>query len=99
MLNLVKKLYYFLRYKSAVPWASFEVGEIGDGGKMQVHFIWNDSFITKLNSIGFKAETEEDTVQLFFYASQMRPDNLSGDSPVQPDSHPQLSSSTNIFKE
>ena len=30
-----------------------------------------------INALGFVAETEEDTVQLFFYASSMRPTELS----------------------
>ena len=78
------------------PWAMFEVIGFEDDGRIKVEFNWNDSFIKHLNSMGFQAETEEDTVQLFFYASQMRPTELSGgDDPVQSDSHPTLSGQMN----
>lgn len=74
----------------------FEVIGFEDDGRIKVEFNWNDPFIKHLNSMGFQAETEEDTVQLFFYASQMRPTELSGgDDPVQSDSHPTLSGQMN----
>ena len=99
MLKLFKKLYFFFQTRSDAPWASFEVGEIGENGQMKVDFNWNKSFITTLNELGFKSETEEDTVQLFFFASQMRPESLIQDeSPVASDSHPQLSNKQNFFK-
>lgn len=41
--------------------------------RIKVEFDWNRAFIDKVNELGFAAETEEDTVQLFFYASSMRP--------------------------
>ena len=98
MLNLIKKFYYFAREKSKDPWASFEVGEIGEDGQMKVHFNWNKPFIEKLHELGFRSETEEDTVQLFFYASQMRPEQLNYEEKVASDAHPQLSNQQNSFK-
>lgn len=58
------------------PRASFTV--VGfEEGRIKVEFDWNDAFIKTINALGFVAETEEDTVQLFFYASSMRPTELS----------------------
>lgn len=81
------------------PWATFEVTGFENDGRVKVEFNWNDAFITKLNDLGFQAETEEDSVQLFFYAAQLRPTELSeGDASVQSDSHPSLSANQNIIR-
>lgn len=80
------------------PWAMFEVVGFGKDGQIKVEFNWNDAFIHKLDELGFTAETEEDTVQLFFYASQMKPTHLAvagGDETVQSEDLPQLSDNTN----
>lgn len=80
------------------PWASFEIMSIEEGGRMKVEFNWNEPFIKQLKSMGFQAETDEDTVQLFFYASQMKPMGLAvGDDPVQSEAHPTLSSPQNVL--
>lgn len=81
------------------PWATFEIRGFSQNGQIKVEFNWNKAFIAKLHELGFQAETEEDSVQLFFYASQMRPTALSGgDDPVQPMEHPQLSDQQNILR-
>ena len=81
---------------SKTPWACFEIMGFDSESKIKVEFHWNEAFITELDKIGFTAETPEDTVQLFFYASQMKPSELSGgDATVQSDSHPGLSQNTN----
>jgi len=81
------------------PWATFEVRGFEDDGRIKVEFNWNDAFIQKIKDLGFQAETEEDSVQLFFYASQMKPTELSGgDDPVQSAEHPQLSSQQNVLR-
>lgn len=80
------------------PWASFDVIGFEENGRIKVRFHWNDAFIVKLNELGFQAETEEESVQLFFYASQMRPTSLGGDDPVQSDEHPQLSGQQNLIR-
>lgn len=80
------------------PWAMFEVNGFENDGQIKVEFTWNDAFIYKLNLLGFTAETEEDTVQLFFYASQMKPTAISdidGDETIQSEDLPQLSSNAN----
>ncbi len=82
----------------STPWAMFEVVGFTKDGQIKVEFNWNDAFITKLDQLGFTAETEEDTVQLFFYTSQMRPTHLAmvgGDEGAQTEDLPQLSNDAN----
>ena len=48
--------------------------------------------------MGFQAETEEDTVQLFFYASQMKPTDISfaeEDEQAKSEAHPNLMNDIN----
>lgn len=81
------------------PWAVFEVTGFEADGRIKVSFNWNSTFITKIHALGFQAETEEDSVQLFFYASQMKPTELaSGDAGVSSESHPQLSGQQNRLR-
>lgn len=81
------------------PWAVFEVAGFEADGRIKVMFNWNSSFIKKINELGFQAETEEDSVQLFFYASQMKPTELAaGDPAVQSLENPTLSSPQNTLK-
>lgn len=82
----------------STPWAMFEIVGFAPDGQIKVEFNWNDAFIEKLDELGFTAETQEDTVQLFFYASQMKPTHLmvaGGDETVQSEDLPQLSDNTN----
>lgn len=81
-----------------VPWACFEIVAFEDDGQVKVDFNWNDAFIKKINSHGFQAETEQDSVQLFFYTAQMRPtqiSNMGGDQTVQSENHPGMSDPAN----
>jgi hypothetical protein len=81
------------------PWATFEIGGFEDDGRVKVMFHWNNAFIAKINELGFQAETEQDSVQLFFHAAGLRPTDLSGgDEPVQSESHPTLSGQQNQLK-
>lgn len=88
---------------SSEPWASFEVGGFEpDSGRVKVQFAWNQAFIDELTKLGFVAETQEDTVQMFFYAAQMKPTTLAdvgGDETVQPTDLPNLSPNTNRIVE
>ncbi len=86
--------------RSEVPWACFEVTDLGaEADRVRVEFNWNSAFIEQLNRLGFQAETEEDSVQLFFYASQMRPTELAGgDDTVQSVEHPTLSRQSNTLR-
>lgn len=81
------------------PWAMFEIKDFPADGQIKVEFNWNKAFITRINGLGFQAENEQDTVQLFFYASQMKPQSLADeggdDDAAQSDNHPTLTSSTN----
>lgn len=83
------------------PWASFEVADFEPDGRIKVKFNWNAEFIRRIKAIGFEAETEEDTVQLFFYTSSMRPTSLAADpddDAVQSSSHPSLSQVSNEIR-
>lgn len=84
--------------RQATPWATFEVAGFEEDGRIKVQFNWNRAFIDKARQLGFQAETEDDVVQLFFYASTMRPTELSGgDEPVQSEAHPTLSGMQNTI--
>lgn len=94
-----REAYLAEQEKAADPWAVFEIGGFETDGRIKVQFHWNDAFIKKIKSLGFEAETEEDCVQLFFYASQLRPTELAaGDDPVQSAEHPTLSSQQNVLR-
>ncbi len=81
------------------PWATFEVAGFEEDGRVKVMFNWNDAFIQKIHALGFQSETEEDSVQLFFYAAQLRPTQFSeGDTSVQSEEHPQLSQQQNVLR-
>lgn len=77
------------------PWAIFEITGLEKDGRVKVEFNWNPSFIKMINALGFQAETDEDSVQLFFYTSQMRPISLGGDETVQSADLPSLSQPAN----
>lgn len=78
------------------PWAIFEVDGFEADGRIKVVFNWNDAFIKAIQEMGFHAETPEDSVQLFFYTSQMKPTELTaGDEAVQSDQHPGMSANVN----
>jgi hypothetical protein len=84
---------------SPEPWAMFEISGFEDDGRLKVGFSRNQPFIDKIRELGYVAETEDDSVQLFFYTSQMRPTQLSvGDDPVQSAEHPQLSGQQNVLR-
>jgi hypothetical protein len=74
----LEKILNRCRMESKQPWAAFEIKGFEDDGRIKVEFNWNDKFIETIHGLGFIAETEEDSVQLFFYASSMRPTELDG---------------------
>lgn len=57
------------------PRASFTITGI-EAERIRVEFDWNTAFIKHVHELGFVGETEEDTVQMFFYASSMRPTGI-----------------------
>lgn len=94
-----RELYIAEQEAIETPWASFEIRGFEDDGRIKVEFNWNPAFIQTIKDLGFQAETEDDSVQLFFYTSQMKPMQLSGgDDPVQSAEHPQLSSQQNVLR-
>lgn len=98
MRNLIVKLLEKVDERSKQPRASFTIDGFEENGRVKVAFTWNKAFVEKIKSMGFEAETDEDCVQLFFFASAMRPMQLSeGDDPVQSAAHPQLSAQQNVL--
>lgn len=90
-----------MREASETPWASFEVFGFEADGRIAINFNWNQAFIQKVRSMGFEGETEEDTVQLFFYTSSMRPTSMAADpedEAVQSLAHPSLSTIENEIR-
>lgn len=88
------------RNASKEPWASFEVTGFEDDGRIAVQTNWNKAFIDKIHSLGFKAETEEDSVQLFFYTAQARPTEFGNeeDDAAVSSGHPNLQSDTHTLR-
>lgn len=87
-----------LKRKSKTPWAVFSIDGFEDNGLIKVNFLWNPAFIEKIHALGFHAETEEDSVMLFYYASQMKPDFMDKEGAVQSDQHPSLTSASNEMR-
>jgi ribosome biogenesis protein Tsr3 len=79
---------------AAYPWATFEIVGFEEDGRVKVEFHWNQEFIKKINELGFQAETEDDTVQLFFYAAKLKPASMffedPEEAPIVSEEHPRL---------
>ena len=100
MVKLLQRALNACRNNAKDPWASFEVVKFEKDGRIKVVCSWNKQFIKTIHNLGFKAETDEDSVQLFFYTASMRPTELEGVSEDEAKSayHPNLSSDTNVLK-
>lgn len=98
--KLLQKYLTWRNTNDAEPWASFEIVGFEDDGRVKVTFNWNKAFIDKIYSLGFRAETEDDSVQLFYYTSQMRPTTLDGaeESEAKTSGHPNLQSDTHQLR-
>jgi len=84
--------------KTTEPWAMFEVAGFDEKEeRIKMVFNWNSAFIEHLNGMGFTGETEDDTVQAFFFTSQMAPagSDPDGDESVQVEDLPNLSNRVN----
>lgn len=92
-----REKFFVEKDEDPIPWAIFEIVNFDGDGKVKVEFNWNSAFIKRLDELGFTAETEEDTVQLFFYTSQMQPTDLNedGDKSVHLEDLPALSQNVN----
>jgi hypothetical protein len=98
--KLIRKLFTSQQEKSKEPWASFEISNVDKSGRAQVSFAWNQAFLTYIHAQGVQAETDEESVQLFFMMARMSPEEqamLGGDEPVQSAAHPNLSQPVNRF--
>lgn len=99
MRKLLSRLLERIDERSREPRASFSIAGFEKDGRIKVEFSWNSAFIKKIKELGFQAETDEDTVQLFFYASSMRPLSLySEDGNVLSSEHPKLGEKNIIVK-
>lgn len=74
-----------------------EIEKFEEDGRIKMSFDYNNAFVAKVKALGFEAETDEDTVQLFFLTSALRPMSLVEDNSVQSGAHPQLSASQNTL--
>lgn len=84
--------------KQAEPWATLEIESFEEDGRIKLAFDFNEPFIEKIKGMGFQAETDEDSVQLFFLTAALRPMTLAGgDEAVQSAEHPSLSSPQNLL--
>lgn len=88
--HALAKMVEALHKKSKIPWANFEISGFEDDGRIKVNFLWNKAFIEKIYALGFRAETEDESVMLFYYASQMRPAFNGEDEEVHSEFHPSL---------
>ena len=95
--SFIQRWYSRTMRKQKEPWAVLEVQSFEKDGRLKIGFDYNQAFVDKVKELGYQAETDEDTVQLFFVASALRPTGLVGDEAVQPDAHPQLSSPQNVI--
>ena len=100
MKKLLEKILNWQRTTTKTPWASFEIMGFEDDGRVKVNMNWNHAFIEHIHRLGFKAETEEDSVQLFFYTAQARPTAMDGaeENPAVSSGHPNLQSDTHQLK-
>lgn len=98
--ELLQKALNWRHNADAEPWASFEVIGFEEDGRIKVNTNWNDAFVKKINALGFQAETEDDSVQLFFYTCMARPTELDGveeDSAIS-NGHPNLQNDTHQLR-
>lgn len=98
--KLLQRMLNWRHDRSKDPWASFEIMGFEPDGRILVTTNWNKAFIEHIRALGFQAETEEDSVQLFFYTAQARPTELSGieEDPAISNAHPNLQSDTHQLR-
>ena len=98
--KLLQRVLTWRRENDKDPWASFEIMGFEEDGRIKVNMNWNRAFIEHIYKLGFKAETEDDSVQLFFYTAQARPTELSGIEvdPAISSGHPNLQSDTHNLR-
>lgn len=98
--EFLQKILTKRRDKSEEPWAAFEILGFEQDGRIKVTTSWNKAFINKIHELGFHAETEDDSVQLFFYTAQSRPTSMNGaeEDPAVSTGHPNLQSDTHSLR-
>jgi hypothetical protein len=98
--KLLQKALNLAQSNAKEPWASFEIVGFEKDGRIKVITSWNKAFIKAIYALGFQAETEEDSVQLFFYTAQARPTEFDGaeENPAISSGHPNLASDTHQLR-
>lgn len=97
--RLLERALNRVRKNADEPWGSFEIHGFEDDGRIRVRTDWNDAFIAKIHELGFRAETEEDSVQLFFYTAQARPTEFDGvEEEAVTEGHPNLQHDTHTLR-
>lgn len=76
------ELYAAARKRETAPWSMFEVDGI-EGTLVKVQFDWNDQFLTLINDMGYSKETPTDSVEAFFRASVMQPEDVDDSDEVR----------------
>ena len=74
---------------SKKPWACIETRGIEPDGRVAIAISYNRAFINNLHENGYQGMNDEETVQVFFLASQLTPPGLNLDV-VNPAEHPNL---------
>jgi hypothetical protein len=96
-IGLVEKL----KKNKKEPWACFETTGVSAEGRVAFSISWNEAFIENLHKYGFIGQTDEESVQLFFLHSRMRPEELAGipdDQGAIAEATPELTSEANTLR-
>lgn len=65
-----------LSSRSTKPWACFETSGPADDGRIAFSISCNDAFVKNLHKFGYQGITDEETVQNFFLAARIIPEEL-----------------------
>jgi hypothetical protein len=70
-----------LSAKSSTPWACFETCGPSDDGRIAFSISCNDAFVKNLHKFGYQGISDEETVQNFFLAARIIPEELLNSGP------------------
>lgn len=85
--------------KSKEPWACFETSGPDKEGRLGFSISWNKAFIANLHQQGYQGMNDEETVQMFFLATHMIPEEMMNDlDTVNPDATPNLTNEANTLR-
>ena len=97
--SFLLKLQEFFKSFSSKPWASLETTGPDNMGRVEFSLSWNKVFVENLRNNGYAGMTEEETVQMFFLATQMIPESMLSDlDTVNPSATPNLTNEANTLR-